>query len=259
LWQSGVEFQFSDRQLTASAVLKEDNRPFTLALLRPKDIEEMVYTKRVNLGIVGSDTVEETRLEKLKVKSFESKTRIQTLLELGIGKCSLVLAAPESEGYLSAEEIEKVKDWRLTADFKCLQQFDGKTLATSYPAIFNSYVDNEEAFLNKDRWEWLGVDIKTTKLGGSIEAAPFLGLADGIVDLVGTGETLAANGLKPLLTIGEYQGVLITSDDNEKGDNDLLDTIRDRLYQVLLEKGEPDAIIRRQRYNQLLRKVAQFR
>ncbi len=56
-----------------------------------------------------------------------------------------------------------------------------------------------------------GIQVEIVKLYGSMELAPLVGLADGIVDLVDTGNTLKANGLVPMETIAEISSRLIVN------------------------------------------------
>jgi ATP phosphoribosyltransferase len=65
---------------------------------------------------------------------------------------------------------------------------DGKRIATSYPHLLKRYLDQKGVF-------------KSCLLNGSVEVAPRAGLADAICDLVSTGATLEANGLREVEVI----------------------------------------------------------
>ena len=85
-------------------------------------------------------------------------------MDLNIGKCRFALACPKG------------------ADF-----FDGytrKTVASKYPKVAGEFFKSK------------GMDVDIIKIEGSVELAPLLGLADGIVDIVETGSTLKENGLE---------------------------------------------------------------
>ena len=74
-----------------------------------------------------------------------------------------------------------------------------RTVASKYPNVAKRY------FASK------GMDVTVIKIEGSVELAPILGLADGIVDIVETGSTLKANGLVPIETIHEISARLIVN------------------------------------------------
>uniref|UniRef100_UPI00260D484A ATP phosphoribosyltransferase n=1 Tax=Thermococcus sp. TaxID=35749 RepID=UPI00260D484A len=94
----------------------------------------------------------------------ERKSDVFVPLELPFGKCRLSLAMPR-ERVVSPEEM------------------DGYRVATKYENITREYFSK------------LGVEVEILKLSGSVELAPKVGIADAIVDIVETGETLRANGL----------------------------------------------------------------
>lgn len=99
-------------------------------------------------------------------------------LDLGIARCRLAVATPEGRP-LPAEG--------------CLR-------------IATKYVESTRRY-----FAGLGRQIEIIKLYGSMELAPMVGLADAIVDLVDTGNTLRANGLAPLETIHEISSRLIVN------------------------------------------------
>ncbi len=111
----------------------------------------------------------------------ESGAQSNILEELEFGFCELKLAVPYSTTFSNFEDLT------------------GRTIATKYPRLLQVY-------LNKER-----INAKCTKLNGSIEMAPKIGLADAIVDLVTTGNTLKANALKPIQTIFKSNAVLIAN------------------------------------------------
>lgn len=86
------------------------------------------------------------------------------VLDLGFGRCRFALAAPENTPFFGGHAA--------------------KTVASKYPNVTASY------FAKK------GMDVRIIKIEGSVELAPLLGLADGIVDIVETGTTLRENGLQ---------------------------------------------------------------
>ncbi|MFM1780855.1 MAG: phosphoribosyltransferase, partial [Bacteroidota bacterium] len=80
-----------------------------------------------------------------------------------------------------------------------LSQFEGKSIATSYPNLTNQ-------FLQKN-----GVNAEMHEISGSVEIAPSIGLAEGICDIVSTGGTLLSNGLKEVATVFQSQAVMISN------------------------------------------------
>ena len=106
----------------------------------------------------------------------ERGARVEELLELGFGSCRLEAAVPEESRYGTLEDLA------------------GSTIATVYPRLAR---------------ELLPVEVELVDVTGSVEIAPRLGLADGIVDLVSSGNTLRTNGLRSLGQLFSSQAVLI--------------------------------------------------
>jgi ATP phosphoribosyltransferase len=106
----------------------------------------------------------------------ERGARVEELLELGFGSCRLEAAVPEESRYASLEDLA------------------GATIATVYPRLAR---------------ELLPVEVELVDVTGSVEIAPRLGLAQGIVDLVSSGNTLRTNGLRSLGQLFSSQAVLI--------------------------------------------------
>jgi ATP phosphoribosyltransferase len=102
---------------------------------------------------------------------------VLVLKDLGIGKCRLSLAGKD--------------------DFHPLTKLSKVKVATKYTELTRKF------FFSK------GISCEVVKLYGSIELAPLVGLADCIVDLVSTGSTLKANGLKEIEVILESSAQLV--------------------------------------------------
>ncbi len=162
---AGLTFELGDRSLHVPC----SNAPVELLLVRPHDIPEYVQDGVVDAGITGANLITETA------------AKVETLLELGFGRCTLEAAVPEES------ELKRPED------------LDGLRVATAYPVS------------TKAALEAIGVKAELVLLSGSVEAAPRLGLSDAIVDLVSTGSTAAANGLRRIGTLLESQAVLIGS------------------------------------------------
>lgn len=101
------------------------------------------------------------------------------ILDLRFGKCGFALAAPAGTDFYQGYQI--------------------KTIATKYPKVARRF------FQSKD------MDVRVIKIEGSVELAPLLGLADGIVDLVETGATLRENGLEVVERVAEVSARLIVN------------------------------------------------
>lgn len=126
--------------------------PITLVFLPAADIAKFVGEGNVDLGITGFDVVQ------------ESQVTVDKIMDLGFGKCKLCVQAPVIDKYENAEALA------------------GKRIVTSFPNV------TKEFFKQYD--EKLGVTTKIRYVGGSVEAACGLGLADAVVDLVETGTTM---------------------------------------------------------------------
>ena len=112
----------------------------------------------------------------------EAEADVVTLVELGFGRCTLQAAVPED------------------APQSAIEQLDGLRIATAYPTSTKACLAVH------------GVEADLISVSGSVEAAPRLGLADAIVDLVSTGSTASANGLRLVGTLLDSQAVLIAGE-----------------------------------------------
>jgi ATP phosphoribosyltransferase len=112
---------------------------------------------------------------------WEKDKNVSSIEKLGFAGCKLSLAIPKDENYTN------------------LNYFEGKRVATSYPKILGNF------FKSKN----LNVEIE--EIGGSVEIAPGIGLADGIFDIVSTGSTLLMNGLKEVEVVTKSEAVLISN------------------------------------------------
>ncbi|MEQ9310732.1 MAG: ATP phosphoribosyltransferase [Balneolaceae bacterium] len=159
----GVEFDNYKRNL----MVKTRNFDVELLLLRDDDIPEYVQDGICDLGFVGANEV------------FEKNAVVTVLRGLNYGNCRLSIAAPRD------------------GDLNVVSDFEGKTIATSYP------------FLTKKFFSEKGININIVEISGAVEITPQLEVADAISDLVSTGGTLKANGLEELFTILESETKLI--------------------------------------------------
>jgi len=181
----GMEFQREHRLDVALCV----GLPITLVFLPASDIAKYVGEGNIDIGITGIDIVE------------ESEVNVDTILQLGFGKCKLCLQGPVSHHIKDASELA------------------GKRIVTSFPVLAKKFFDP----LDKEK----GVTTKIKFVSGSVEAACSLGLADGIVDLVETGTTMRAAGLGVISDILQTQAVLIANQQSEH--NDIVQLIKRRI------------------------------
>lgn len=112
---------------------------------------------------------------------YEEGVEVEELAALGFGYCALVVAVLRDSPYQTIDDVKAEK------------------LATSYPTSARRY------------FESLGAKPEIITLSGSVEMAPGLGLAEGIVELTATGSTLILNDLRQIGTILESEAVLVAN------------------------------------------------
>ena len=168
LRDAGFRIQSGKNSLTA----RVENFPAELMFVRDDDIPTFVSDGACEFGIVGRNVLEEFALG-------QEKAGYEELAELGFGRCSLKIAAPEATAYHGPQSLA------------------GQRIATSYPHLVSRFLKQN------------GVDATVVTMNGAVELAPRLQIANFICDLVSTGATLEANGLKALDTVLESQAVLI--------------------------------------------------
>ncbi len=178
-----------------------ENMPIDLLLVRDDDIPALVAEDICDLGVCGLNVALEKRL---KFEAEGAASAFKRVYDLEFGHCRLSIAAPEDFEYNGPGDLEN------------------KTIATSYTNLLND-------FLTKN-----SVNAETVYFSGAVEIAPRLGKADLICDLVSTGGTLAANGLREIDTILESEAVIIqTEAPLPEWKQELVDRILQRLDGVL--------------------------
>jgi len=135
----------------------------------------------------------------------ESQADVDTRLELGVGKCRLSVCVPEDASFKTAKDLANCR------------------IASSFPNVTQTYLKKFDA------------NAHLVILSGSVEVMIALGVADAIVDLVETGSTLAANRLRILDDIGNYQTVLIQN--RERPHAELADRVVRRLEGVVIARS----------------------
>ncbi|MFM2484003.1 ATP phosphoribosyltransferase [Celerinatantimonas yamalensis] len=181
----GMKVNLREQRLIAHC----ENMPIDILRVRDDDIPGLVMDGVVDIGIVGENVLEE---EMLLRSSQNEPTDIKQLCRLDFGGCRLSLAVPEDFDYISPQSL---------ADLR---------IATTYPGLLKRYMDTQ------------GIDFTGIMLTGSVEVAPRAGLADAICDLVSTGATLEANGLKEVDVIYRSKATLIQSKNPLSDENQAL-------------------------------------
>jgi ATP phosphoribosyltransferase len=153
-----------------------ENMPFDVLFVRDDDIPNLVQEDVCDLGLVGLNVLEETRLQ---WATRGVAAQFQELRTLDFGRCRLALAVPEGTPFTGTESLV------------------GKRIATTYPYLLGAYLRK------------LDIRAEIVTLCGAVEIAPRLGRADLVCDLVSTGSTLAANHLREVATVLESHAVLI--------------------------------------------------
>jgi len=157
-----------DRKLVIDS--KEDSIRYIIS--RPMDVPVYVEHGACDIGFAGKDVL------------AEKESKVYELLDLGNGKCRLVLATVK-------DGIDRVK-----AHY---QHFGSVKVATSYPNIARKYFNEK------------GIQAEIIKLHGSVELAPILGIADEILDITATGDTIKENNLVEMGDIMESSTRLIAN------------------------------------------------
>lgn len=132
---------------------------------------------------------------------METNREFYEVLDLNVGKCKIALAA--------------------LPNFKLDQGYNRKKIATKYPNIAREY------FRKKD------MDVELIKIEGSVELGPIVGLADAIVDIVETGNTLRENGLVVVEDICEISARMIVNKASMKTKRDEIIKIIENISEVI--------------------------
>jgi ATP phosphoribosyltransferase len=163
---------------------------------------ELLFVRTEDIPELVADGVAGVGITGLDLVS-ESGFDIQVSAELGFGRCRLAAAVP------------------ISSPVTVLEDFAGLRIATSHPHTTKRF------FADKH------IDVTAVPLRGSVEVAPRLDVADGIVDLISTGSTMRVNGLRPVATLLESQAVLVRRADLAGVERALADQVATMLTAVL--------------------------
>jgi len=192
LQESGIKLSSSKKSL----LIPSTTFPAEILFLRDDDIPKAVADGIADVGIVGEN------------EYIEKKQNSEIVKRLGFSKCRLSLAIPKEE------------------DYKSLNWFAGKKIATSYPEILSE-------FLKKNA---IKADIHI--INGSVEIAPGIGLADAIFDIVSSGSTLLSNHLKEAEVVMQSEAILIANPNLSKEKKEILNELLFRINAVQTADGK---------------------
>jgi ATP phosphoribosyltransferase len=133
---------------------------------------------------------------------WEKDKNVETVANLGFASCKLSLAIRKEETYTG------------------VNYFNGKKIATSYPKILKKFLVEKN------------IDASIEEIGGSVEIAPSIGLADAIFDIVSTGSTLVMNGLKEVEVVKTSKAVLISNKNLDIAKQQILERMLFRIKAV---------------------------
>ncbi len=197
---AGLEVRSSgERALTASL-----GGEFEAIFVRAQDIPEFVADGAADAGVTGWDL------------ATESQRALTSHLDLGFGRCRMVVAAHDDSGITSVDEIG-------TNGHKA-------RVATVFPRITAAYFAK------------CGVAVEIVPISGAAESAPHLGIADVILDITSTGSTLRVNGLREIATVLESTARLITAPEGPRQGDPArmreLDDLATALGSVIRARGQ---------------------
>ena len=197
----GALFEDTVKMLEAIGVdvteLRSDSRSLvyevgdlTLVSMRPSDVPTYVEAGAADLGITGKDVLME-----------QSDRVVYEFLDLRYGACQMVVAGRRGDERLGESE----------------RRLGSVRIATKYPRTAERY------------FEQTGRQAEVIEVKGSVELAPLVGLADGIVDLVDTGRTLAENDLEVREEIARSSARLVGNRIAHKLRGEAVDDLAERM------------------------------
>ena len=182
-----------DYNATRKLVVENPEAGIRYFLVKPSDVAIYVEHGAADVGIVGKDIL------------TEASADVYELLDTGLGKCRMCVAAPADYQDDPSRPVR---------------------VATKFVSIAKSYYAS------------MGRDIDIIKLNGSIELAPILGLSDVIVDIVETGTTLRENGLKVVTEFMPISARFIANKASYQFKHAEMDTMLEKLRAQLQNKEE---------------------
>ncbi len=176
-------------------IITNEEKKIRFIVSKTSDVPTYVEYGAADIGIIGKDVL------------LEANKEVYEMLDLGFGKCHLMMAVPK------AEKREKLTD------------YDHTRVATKYPHIAEQFFGQR------------GMQMEYIKLNGSIELGPIVGLSESIVDIVETGTTLRENDLAEIVHIVDASARLIVNRVSFKLKFDRIHELVEDLRRVL-NRGE---------------------
>jgi ATP phosphoribosyltransferase len=192
LQESGINLNLSKRTLLVQA----GNFPVEILFLRDDDIPQSVAGGVADVGIVGEN------------EYVERNEKANLIKRLGFSKCRLSLAIPKA------------------VDYKGLDWFNGKKIATSYPGILKSFLEKNN------------ICAESHVITGSVEIAPGIGLADAIFDIVSSGSTLVSNNLREVEIVMQSEALLIGNPNLSEEKREIMEELLFRFDAVKAAQGK---------------------
>ena len=171
-------------------LLRAQAENFPLEIIFLRDDDIPEYVEE---GVVDAGIVGENVV-------LEKQKTVRTVERLGFGKCRLSIAMPKSIPYNGIQSLEN------------------RRIATSYVRILAGFLEQHR----------IRADIH--EISGAVEIAPSLGLADAIFDIVSTGSTLLANGMREVETVLTSEALLIGQPNLSSDKQEILDRLLFRLH-----------------------------
>lgn len=150
-------------------VITNDELKIKFIIAKTADVPVYVEHGAADIGVIGKDVL------------MESDKDIYELLDLGFGRCHLMMAVPKDK------KRTKLTDYAHTR------------VATKFPHIAKKFFNSK------------GMQMEYIKMNGSIELGPIVGLSESIVDIVETGTTLRENNLEEIAFIADASARLIAN------------------------------------------------
>ena len=150
-------------------IISNEEKKIRFIVSKTADVPTYVEYGAADIGVIGKDVL------------LEAEKDVYELLDMGFGKCHLMMAVPK------AEKRAKLMDYNHTR------------VATKFPHIAEKFFRQQ------------GMQMEYIKLNGSIELGPIVGLSESIVDIVETGTTLRENDLEEIVSIQEATARLIAN------------------------------------------------
>ena len=197
LEESSIKMDLGKRLLLVSS----KSFPVEILFLRDDDIPQAVATGIADVGIVGEN-------------EFGEKGEDANIIRrLDFSKCRLSLAIPKE------------------VDYKGLEWFQGKKIATSYPNILKNFLKENN----------ISADVHV--ITGSVEIAPSIKLADCIFDIVSSGGTLVTNNLKEVEVVMKSEALMIGNKNLSTEKQEILDELLFRFNSYKNAEGKKYIIL----------------